>query len=98
MVSENTAAAVYMALERQPEEKDKTILFYNMGSQSTKVSIIKFDKQLNDKTNKTIDRVTLLGEGWDTTLGGYSLDWCVAEEFIRTFDEKYKTNVFSVKI
>lgn len=68
-----------------------------MGSQSTKASIIKFDKQLNDKTNKTIERVTLLGEGWDSTLGGYSLDWCITENFAKTFDTKYGTNVFNVR-
>lgn len=87
-----------MAIERKDDMPDKTILFYNMGSSSTKASLIKFDKHLNEKTNKTTERVNLLGEGWDETLGGYSLDWCITEHFAKKFDEKFGTDVLHVRI
>ena len=96
LVAENTAAAVYMGIERKSDAKDKTVLFYNMGAQSTKVSVVKFDKWTNPKNNKTTERVTLLGEGWDETLGGYELDWCVVERFAKAFDEKHGTDVINV--
>lgn len=85
-----------MSLERRKDAPEKTILFYNMGAQSTKVSVVRLDKTVNQINNKTVDQVTVLGEGWDETLGGYAFDWCVTEQFARNFDAKYNTDIINV--
>lgn len=95
-ISENTGAALYMGIERKPEDEDTTILFYNMGAQSTKVSVVKFTNRENPDSKKKETLVKVLGEAWDATLGGYSLDWCVAEMFAKDFDAKYSTNIMEV--
>ena len=71
-------------------------MFYNMGSQSTKVSIIKLSKVENSTTKKMEEKIEVLGETWDKTMGGYAMDWCVAEHFAKSFDAKFATNIIEV--
>lgn len=97
-MSENTGAAIFKGMERKEEDEDLTILFYNMGSSSTKVSLVKYTKVENPTTKKMEDKITLLGETWDATLGGYGMDWCVAEMFAEAFDAKFGTSIKEVRI
>lgn len=92
-VSENTGAAVYKAMERKAGDKDETYLYYNMGASSTKVSLVKYTQVENTVTKKMEDKVIIMGETWDKTMGGYAMDWCVAELFAKSFDAKFSTNV-----
>ena len=87
--SENTGTAVYHAANRPKASKTETILFLNMGTQSLELSLFKFETITDDK-KKTIDTVRLLGESWDEFTGGYEIDRCIATDFAKTFDEKFK--------
>ena len=85
--SENTGTATYYSINRNKESLNETILFFNVGSMSTKTSIFKFEKVL-DKNNDTQESYTLLSEAWDQEAGGYAVDICLANHFATEFDAK----------
>lgn len=87
--SENTGTAAYHAANRPKGAKPETILFLNMGTQSLELSLFKFENVTDDK-KKTRESVRLLGESWEESNGGYSIDRCIALDFAKSFDEKFK--------
>lgn len=50
-------------------EKDLNVLFYNMGGKDTEVSIVRYGAA-TDSSNKTHEHIEILGEGYDSNLGG----------------------------
>jgi len=44
-----------------------------MGGQDTEVSVVKYSQITNSK-NKTFESIEILGEGWDSSLGGKAFD------------------------
>ncbi len=89
MSSENTGTAIYHAATRPKGTKDQTILFVNVGTQSSKLSIFRFENVTDDK-KKPRETLRLLGESWNEEFGGYNIDVCIAEDFAREFDAKFK--------
>lgn len=87
-VSENTGSAVYHSNGRKADAKNETVLFFNIGAQSTKASIFKFETLVDEK-NKTKEVYTLLSEAWDEEAGGYALDICIGNYFAEEFDKKF---------
>lgn len=87
MLSENTGSAVKYAFERKDKSK-LNIMLYNMGGQSTKASIVSLEG--TDAThfgkNVTKQKLDVLGETWDTTLGAYELDLCLSDMIATRFD------------
>lgn len=90
-VSENLAAALKYVLDgmaiKRNGTNETTIMIFNMGATSTKVSIIKQYEVLDKKTNKTIDAVRVLGEAWDELLGGRLFDLIITDIIIDKFDK-----------
>lgn len=91
MLSENTGSAVKYAFERKEKSK-LNMMVYNMGGQSTKVSIVSLEG--TDAThfgkNVTKQKLDVLGESWDTSLGAYELDLCLADMIATRFDQMSK--------
>jgi hypoxia up-regulated 1 len=50
-IHENTAAALYLGINRLDNETSR-IIFYNMGSSSLKVSLVEYKAILNEGKNK----------------------------------------------
>jgi len=65
-------------------------LVFDMGAGSTTATVLKMQgKTVKDvgKFNKTIQEVTVLGAGWDKTLGGDVLNTVIVEDMITKFLE-----------
>jgi hypoxia up-regulated 1 len=70
--------------------KPETHMVFDMGAGSTKATILKFQgRTVKDigKYNKTIQEVQVLGNGWDRTLGGDSLNALIVDDMINKFVE-----------
>ena len=90
LVHENTAAATMYAVDHRVQGKgeqldDQVVLFYNMGGRDTEVSLVKFSQITNAK-NKTFEAIEILGEGWDSTLGGKAFDHVIVQILVEEFN------------
>ncbi|KAF2202474.1 heat shock protein 70-like protein-like protein [Delitschia confertaspora ATCC 74209] len=68
--------------------KPEVHLVFDMGAGSTSATVLKFQgKTVKDvgRFNKTIQEVSVLGTGWDRTLGGDSLNSLIVEDMISSF-------------
>ncbi|CAK73410.1 unnamed protein product (macronuclear) [Paramecium tetraurelia] len=96
IINENTAAALYYALERSDENKH-TALFYNIGSYNIQVSLVEF--QAVDAQKKKVETLRVLADYSIPNAGGQSLDLLLANHFAREFDNqpsrKGKKSIFT---
>ena len=90
LIEENTAVALYLGMERV-FEKPYTVLFYNMGSTGTQVSIVTYSSiESKEKHGKPIGQFEVIGKGWDRTLGAFEFDVKLAELFAERFNDEWK--------
>jgi hypoxia up-regulated 1 len=91
LISENTGSIVKYAFERKEQAK-LNVLLYNMGSSSTKLSVVSLEGQESVHFGKNVTKqiLNVLGESWDTSLGAHELDLCFADMIAAKFDEKSK--------
>ena len=98
--SPRTAALQYALKQDFQENKTDVVVFYNMGSVSTKVSVIKYftrsptKKKKNKKTNDGKGAFEVLAQSWDETLGGINFDRIIANmvmerAFVALADRKH---------
>lgn len=90
-IHENTAAALYYAIERKDENKTHTVIFYNLGSGSLKVSIAEFKMENSTEKfdkNKKYESFTVLAEAWEEDVNGYLFDLNLARWLAERFDEQ----------
>ena len=93
LIDETTAAALHYATDKNFEE-EQVFLFYNMGSSSLQVSIVKF-YQYEHKSGfgkpKPVPALQVLSKAWDTTLGGLSWDNVLVEYFADEFNKLWRS-------
>lgn len=97
LVSENTAAAVMMGIEKKSEQNlNETIMFYNMGGMDTEVLIARYSS-LNTTDKKTTPMIEVLSEASDSTLGSKEIDIVIvnllAEKFNALKEREGKADV-----
>ncbi len=89
IVNENLGAAIQYGLEKR-FNKTENVIFYNMGSSYTQVSLVSFKttEELNKATNKTFEynTISVLGEAWDKNLGGRDFNYKVIRHMMNLFD------------
>merc|ERR1719499_2710733 len=102
LINENTAVALNYGIEKNYElGKSETLIFYNMGTTSTKVTVARYSswlRMVSRKVNKTVGQVEVLSQAWDESLGGSSFDLSITnllkeraeKEFGREFGENYR--------
>ena len=56
-----------------------------MGGQDTEVSVVKYSQITNAK-NKTFEAIEILGEGWDSSLGGKAFDHVIVQILVEEFN------------
>eukprot|EP00826_Nyctotherus_ovalis_P051804 TRINITY_DN6494_c0_g1_i2.p1 TRINITY_DN6494_c0_g1~~TRINITY_DN6494_c0_g1_i2.p1 ORF type:complete len:527 (-),score=158.16 TRINITY_DN6494_c0_g1_i2:578-2158(-) len=78
-VSENMAASIRYAIDGLVAKDPSTVMYINMGAGSFKVSLMKHFKENSTETQKVVDKIEVMGEAWDKTLGGRQFDYEVAE-------------------
>jgi len=82
LLNENTAAALSYGIEREYNvTKAHNYILFNMGSSSTKVSVLKYSAY-QGKRGRTVGQVEILGVAWDEFLGGNRFDGVIVENLI----------------
>merc|ERR1719285_1048559 len=82
LLNENTAAALNYGIEREYNvTKAHNYILFNMGSSSTKVSVLKYSAYIG-KRARTVGQVEILGVSWDEFLGGNGFDGVIVENLI----------------
>lgn len=95
LISDGLAVGLNYATSRQfpsisEGAKPEYHMVFDMGSGSTKTTIMKFQSQtVKDigKFNKTVQEVQVLGAGWDRTLGGDALNNLIIDDMVKQFVE-----------
>lgn len=73
-ISENTAAAVKYAIDRQDLNETHRVLFYNLGSSSLKVSLIEFLAVNITSEPRPIETVKVLADYIEEEVSGVAFD------------------------
>jgi len=82
LLNENTAAALNYGIEREYNvTKAHNYILFNMGSSSTKVSVLRYSAYIG-KRARTVGQVEILGVAWDDFLGGNRFDGVIVENLI----------------
>lgn len=93
LMNENTAVAMKYAIDRKFENtKEHNVIFYDMGSTSTKSSFVTFSAYdvLDGKKNKTVESFEVKAVAWDEFLGGHDFDARLAKLMGEQFDEQHQ--------
>ena len=91
-VHSNTAAAIWRSVDLSHLNNSdvETIMYINIGSMSTLVSITKHFGAKKGSTNKTIEAIKVLAETWDKTLGGKHFTLAAAEVIINKYNAQLR--------
>ncbi|KAJ4415031.1 lumenal Hsp70 protein [Neurospora sp. IMI 360204] len=106
LISDGLAVGLNYATSRQfpnvnKGEKAEHHLIFDMGAGSTKATVLQMQSRtVKDvgKFNKTIQEVSVLGSGWDRTLGGDALNYLIVDDMIRQFVESPKAQKAGVTL
>ncbi|KAK3951907.1 Hsp70 protein-domain-containing protein [Pseudoneurospora amorphoporcata] len=106
LISDGLAVGLNYATSRQfpnvnKGEKAENHIIFDMGAGSTKATVLQMQSRtVKDvgKFNKTIQEVTVLGSGWDRTLGGDALNYLIVDDMIRQFVESPKAQKAGVTL
>jgi hypoxia up-regulated 1 len=88
-VSENVAAAVQFSMNKNFNTTEHYI-FYNMGASYTQATLVSYLSNMQTKNNKTTEvskTLTVLGETWDSELGGNRFSYNLVRHLMKKFDE-----------
>ena len=91
LVEDNTAAAIQYGIYRVVENQTQHTLIYNMGSTGTQVSIVASTsyKGRDRGVKKDIGLSTVVGKGWDATLGGAAFTDRALDLLVKVVNEKH---------
>uniref|UniRef100_A0A8R1HWB9 Hypoxia up-regulated protein 1 n=1 Tax=Caenorhabditis japonica TaxID=281687 RepID=A0A8R1HWB9_CAEJA len=90
LINDGTAAALSHGIFRRKEITDKPqrLMVYDMGAAKTTVTIVEF-KLVKEKYEKQ-PKMTVIGVGYDRTLGGIEMTNRLKEHLIEQFEKNYK--------
>ncbi|KIH48523.1 hypothetical protein ANCDUO_21407, partial [Ancylostoma duodenale] len=91
LLNDGTAAALNYGVFRRKEitEKPQRLLIYDMGAAKTIATLVEY-KLAKAKYGKE-PKVTVLGVGFDRTLGGLEMTLRLRDLLVTKFNEHYKT-------
>lgn len=99
LITENSAAAVQFATDKQ-FNKTENVIFYNMGSSYTQATLVSFLSTYENRNNKTVEikrKINILAESWDKQAGGNKINYNFIKHLMKKFDNlnsrKNKTSV-----
>ncbi|CAJ0585594.1 unnamed protein product, partial [Mesorhabditis spiculigera] len=92
LINDGTAAGLGYGVFRRKEitEKPQRLLIYDMGAAKTTATLLEY-KVAKDKKGYKEPHMTVLGVGFDRTLGGEVVTLRLRELLIKKFRENYKT-------
>jgi hypoxia up-regulated 1 len=89
LMDENTAAALHYAMDKNFENNEQLLLFYNMGASALQISVIRFYNYMQPQkygAPKSVPALEVLGKSWDATCGGDALDHILVEYLADQFN------------
>ncbi|KIZ04287.1 hypothetical protein MNEG_3673 [Monoraphidium neglectum] len=93
LVNSHSAAALQFGIERDFAAKEQKVIFYDMGSGSTEVALVKYStysaKEPGSSKPKPINQFEVLDADWEADLGSNALDMLLTEHFAVKFNEKF---------
>lgn len=101
LMNTNTAAALNYGIFRRKDfnENPQTILLYDMGASSTVATVVTYQvvKTKERGIAETNPQLTVLGVGYDRTLGGLEMTLRLRDHLARAFNDmkKTKTDIFT---
>ena len=84
VISENTAAAVQYAMNRQDNTTHR-VLFYNLGANALQVSLAEFRVSNDTKSKSPVETVHIIDEFGLRRVGGLEMDVLLAQHFTKIF-------------
>jgi len=100
LIDENVAAAVQHGVYTEFNNASHKMLLYNMGSASTKVTLLDFYGKLPQGAKasaKPSTQIDVLAKAWDRTLGGDSLDMLLVEMILDNFEQTHGTQASELR-
>ncbi|CAI2344900.1 unnamed protein product [Caenorhabditis sp. 36 PRJEB53466] len=90
LMNDGTAAALSHGIFRRKEitEKPQRLMIYDMGAAKTTATVVEF-KLAKEKYEKQ-PKMTVLGVGYDRTLGGIEMTNRLRDHIVELFEEAYK--------
>mmetsp|Transcript_63526 Transcript_63526/g.125689 ORF Transcript_63526/g.125689 Transcript_63526/m.125689 type:complete len:909 (+) Transcript_63526:90-2816(+) len=90
LVHEGAGFAIQRAVDYMPEKgESEVILFYNMGSRKTEVTIANFSsRSAGMVAGKMAPVVTILGSAVNFEIGGHLMDLKIADDMLQKFKDK----------
>ncbi|KAN0026103.1 hypothetical protein ACTFIV_007085 [Dictyostelium citrinum] len=103
LIHDVNAAALSYAMDRTFLEKNQSVIFYDMGSRHTSVSLVEFESHNEQikgvKKNKTVSSVSVKGIEWDEKLGGFDFDMVIVNHLKSLLKKQIPSaNVDDIKI
>ena len=86
-INENMAASIRYSIDGHIATNDSLVMYINMGAASFKATLIKHTRGTNTETKKPFEKLEILGEAWDKTLGGRQFDYEMVELLADKFNE-----------
>jgi hypoxia up-regulated 1 len=86
MIHENTAAALYYGLDRS-DESLHTVIFYNLGSSSLKVTLAEYSR-ISEANKKPIEQIQIVANSINYEVGSQAIDLVLVDYFAEEFDSK----------
>ncbi|KAL6750263.1 Hsp70 protein-domain-containing protein [Haematococcus lacustris] len=98
IINTHTAAALQFGIERDFANATKHVVFYDMGSGSTVVALVRFSSYMVKEAGKPkpISQLEVRDVEWDAALGSNSLDALLADHFARQFADKHRLDAAEV--
>lgn len=89
LIDENTAAALHYAMDKNFEDNEQLMLFYNLGASSLQVSLVKFfnyEQPQKFGKPKSVPALEVVAKAWDATCGGQAFDHLLVEHLADEFN------------
>ena len=90
LIDENTAAALHYAMDKNFEDNEQLMVFYNLGASALQVSLVRFfnyDLPQQFGKPKSVPALEVLAKSWDETCGGEAFDHLLVEHLADKFNE-----------
>ncbi|KAF2074309.1 hypothetical protein CYY_004369 [Polysphondylium violaceum] len=85
LVHDSNAAAINYAMDRTFDEKNQTVIIYDMGAKYTRLSLVEYSSHVESikgsAKNKTVTSIIVKDLAWDDSLGGYDFDLVIVNYF-----------------
>jgi len=103
LIHDSNAAAINYAMDRTFDEKNQTVVIYDMGAKYTRLSLVEYSSHTESvkgsKTNKTVTSIIVKDLTWDDSLGGYDFDLAIVNYFKSIIKKNHPDfNVDDVKV